>query len=207
MNQDCNLSLAYYLSTSCSSLDDTAWQTVICIAQNRFDVTAFSHLDSQEFSSFFFLFFFRRELGSWLPSMKYPKELLKMKYLHYSVSEKWKYKNNQVAVINITCYLMSLPLEFVLWKAFFFFCFLDVVFEADKCFCVVPSPHRAYFLPSWKGINVYNTSLTYRFIQHWQRTKCFLLDGTQRADWWVSLYQGCSLSGVPVLCVHRQHFA
>lgn len=53
MNQGCNLSLVYYLSTSCLSLDDTAWQTVICIVQNRFDVTAFSHLDSQKIFFFF----------------------------------------------------------------------------------------------------------------------------------------------------------
>lgn len=67
MNQGCNLSPVYYLSTPCLSLDDTAWQTVICIVQNRFDVTAFSHLDSQKISFFF------RALGSWLSSREIPK--------------------------------------------------------------------------------------------------------------------------------------
>lgn len=206
MNQGCNLSLVYYLSTSWLSLDDTAWQTVICIVQNRFDVTAFSHLDSQKI-------FFPGSLEAGCLPVKYPKEhveLLKMKCLHYRVSEKWKYKNNQVAnVINKTVIWCLCPQRSSCERRLF--CFLDVVFELvlgdDKCFCVVPSPHPAYFLPSWKGINLYTTSLTLRFTQHWQWIKCFLPDRTQRVsiDEWV--YTNYKLRSVrnPLLCVHRQH--
>lgn len=64
----------------------------------------------------------------------------------------------------------------------FWMLYLNLCCVMYKCFCVVPSPHPAYFLPSWKGINFYTTSLTLRFTQHRQWIKCFLLDRTQRVS-------------------------